>query len=389
MSAPPLTISTTSGCQFNWNSQFGPFLGSNGAIYVLLRDRATLDDVEVWKQTSDGAAFTKVATWTLVGEFISCWGVAVGDTIHIACVDTANVRYRTFSMATDTWGVAETVVTSSGGACSLAVRSNGDVIVVHAGSATVKNVAYGRVRYSRRVNGTWTTNIAVDAGGEINYRPQPIFVGAADMLHLFWYAPGTSQGFQRSLSAGNVLGTQVQWTSTTSGQIMQGASWVEGGVTKVRGLHVVPDPNNVDTYPAYEVEFDSAATPTITYTKQAAYGAIKPESEDAHGARIVRGADGTRWVYYSDEAAPDETGRLRKLEPGAANYVAHSTGYVHRPGAELSVAYLERSDAKLGIVYADLTNPEGGGQPTGYPTYVQVDLAPVAGGWRVGSINIG
>jgi hypothetical protein len=126
-------------------------------------------------------------------QFMDC--VQDGDLIHIASCDaTAQVLYHTFDMDAEVWGVvAEQIDLLTGDPpsaphCSIAVRSDGDIVVVYRGE-TGRNMGGDKERVDAnvRTGGTWGGPIALDAAGDVHYvSPGIVKDPFTDDMHIFF-----------------------------------------------------------------------------------------------------------------------------------------------------------------------------------------------------------
>lgn len=168
-----------------------PFKSSGGNFYSVVR--ADADELDVYKASDPTDSWTvqdsgdgPVHAGTLLG-FATVQG---GDLIHIIAWSSAAYEYYSFNMATDQW-VADQAIESSIDADqpwgSIAVRSDGDVVVVYAG-ITDANMGDNkeRVDVNIRTGTTWGGPVALDAGGDIHYGNPTCVLGTNDGVHIAW-----------------------------------------------------------------------------------------------------------------------------------------------------------------------------------------------------------
>ena len=268
--ALPVTIS---GVQFPlWNSYCGPFL-SGGSIYTVLLNSLAPDFLEVHKATDPTDSFTEqdiINKPNLVNVVRSMWVFQDGTDLHIVHQENATERlgYTIFRMATDLWDgtvVDEEVEVPTGVTTiligtSIALRSDGDVIVLYAGSADIVHGSpHQRVDYARREGGSWTVGIAVDDGGVEDWIGSVIVIGSSDRMHFFFKDGINDDVFQRTLLSDNSLETFPSAgdlaVAGTEHVFVPGISYDDGGTQRIRCPY--EDASGQISY----AEFDSADAP--------------------------------------------------------------------------------------------------------------------------------
>lgn len=306
------------------NYYFGPFKSSGGNFYTIMRGPSgstkTLRAMKATDPTSSWAEADAVNN-TFVGDqtIVSLWVYQDGDTLHIVTADvlyggssTTDIKYHTFSMATDLWGTkGETVLldvdngpgTSPPASCSIGVRSDGDLIVLYNGDGdALMGTDYTRVDYARKESGTWTTDVAVDGAGEDHWYGSSLVMGSSDRAHFFYNNHDLGDVFQRTLTSANALQAAPTAFDTTAGALFHkftnGVSFVSGADTKVRvayedsgGLLSIAGFNSAD-----------APTPTIVATGMTAVTVSDVDSSDV-ASMAINGT--TQWLLYVDETTDD------------------------------------------------------------------------------------
>lgn len=301
--ALPVTISGTD--MLAANSYHGPFLSSGGNYYAIVLDSTNAYEIEAWKATDPTSSFTeqdsagKPTGGASDDNVLSLWTFQVSDNLHIATQDADNnVLYHIFNMATDNWDTVEESVqaitdSDSQQACSIMVRSDGDVIVMYqTEEETLHGSARARTAYARK-EGTWTTDVALDTAGLVDWVGCVIVPGSSDRSHFFFKNLNADDGYQRTLTSGNSLETFPSASDTTTGftnpGFGHGVSYDDGGTQKIRCPYV--DANNQISY----AEFDSADTPG-TWTINA-----DVSDNDVSGAIMCLSAEGTNeHLLYSN-----------------------------------------------------------------------------------------
>jgi hypothetical protein len=252
----------------------GPFISSGGSVYFFGRDSTTAGQLDAMKGTAPATSFSSIANTTsgLLTTIQWIAGYQVADVIHlIVCSETTitavKYEYVTFNMATDAFVLAEAIASSLNTedststpryACSIVVRSTGEVVVFFQGARlAVMGTSYTRVYYSRRTGtNTWSAAVEVDAGGATDWGPPEAILGASDRVHFIWnWWFGTGNGNQRTLSSANVL--QTASTPSGTGAALQGVSYSNSGTKVVCG-----SPGSTNGPIIYC--FTSADTPTVT-----------------------------------------------------------------------------------------------------------------------------
>lgn len=248
----------------------GPFISSNGNVYLILTDSVDASIMEIWKATDPTSSFSEqdvAGKPDFANNIQALAAFQVADVLHIANqqASTGDLYYSQFSMATDTWVTASELITSApnfGSFCSIGVRSNGDIIVLHGGAGeSVMGSSYQRIKYSRKVGATWTTEVAVSSTGvQIQYASASVVMGASDRAHFFWCDKSAS-AYHRSLDSSNTLDTTVTFDTTgnsTQSDPGPGIAYPNGANIEVR----VP---YKDASVAVSVaKLVSGANPTIT-----------------------------------------------------------------------------------------------------------------------------
>jgi len=191
--ALPSTVETQPGTA----GHYPPCKSSGGSFYapVLASSR-----IKAYKADGDDPA----DAWTIqdstgdpAGTHSVVSTVQDGDVIHVATYGVlstvAGYRYHQFNMATDTWDlVGETIEIPTNLPTipwiSIAVRSDGTVVVVYAGDTDqVMGGTKERVDVNiRETDTTWSGPTALDAAGDIHYGNPNCVLGTNDFVHCVW-----------------------------------------------------------------------------------------------------------------------------------------------------------------------------------------------------------
>lgn len=202
----------------------GPWVDSNNNVYVLTQE-VTSFVTQIHKAGADPL----VDTWTVQDDAGRPWDTVAGapgagwqdgTKIHVVQwePDFRRYEYSVFGTSDDSnadqWDgtiINEVVelpanepITVAG---FIAVRSDGDVIVVYNGDTDkIMGTDYDRCDYARREGGTWTAGINVAGDSvESHSRAHAIGRGASDEMFLFYDKGGSD--YHRRLSSANVLST--------------------------------------------------------------------------------------------------------------------------------------------------------------------------------------
>ena len=355
--ALPVTISSS---VFPLQNYFcGPFKSSGGNCYVVVLE-STGGTPEVFKATDPTSSFTAQDTAnnpTAVPS--SMWAYQVGDVLHIVTQETsvlaADLHYHTFNMATDAWGTKNELIETPKDApatadyigCSVALRSDGDVIVLYCGDTdAVMGTAYNRVDYARKEASTWTVGVEVAGGGlEVNYAGASVVLGASDQMHFFFKDHTNSDAKHRSLSSANALDTvaDVDTSASANSHLFgPGISYVSGANT------VVNVPFEDSDGQLSSAQFNSGANPSITVDDNVSGVAVKVVNNTPVACYAVDGT--TAHLLYADSSTAD-LWRDSQADGGAWGTDAEVLDAVTIN--RVSCAVYDRSGTKLAYVYDD------------------------------------
>lgn len=353
----------------------GPLLDGNDNLYVVAETSAQADHLAVFKSTDDGATWTEQDTGgrpdlSTRGLAISAC-VQIGTVLHIATrsngytsgMDVAwDIEYHTFNTSDassnqDTWQIVrEAVVSPTGdGAISttsgmdIAVRSDGDVIIVHQGSdASVMGNGFERVAYSRREGTSWTSDIALNTTSleELQLQASCVF-GVGDNLHIGWkiVALGLSDFRARTLDAGNNLSSIIvpHITPLLTGK-HRPVSYDRSGTQYVL---IAPGEINTGDLQTRELEEDGSNDLSIVnaiQTVTAAYGA-------SPNIGLVQDLEtGDVWIAYRAQTGG---ALLTNQKAGAGGWSSATTRKSVDTRSTWWEAYTRGGGNHLGYVYCD------------------------------------
>lgn len=174
-----------------------PVHAVSGAFYQVIHD-LTANDLKMMKASDPTSSWSEVdSAGAPTNEPQSTgWLISVADStyIHVAVLYNNYTYYSRFDHTSDAWDntIVDEEITTPGSTAafrwaSIAVRSDGDVIICYSGaSEAVKGDQKQRVDYMRRESGSWTYDIALDGGGDEHYGNPNCDVGTNDGIHFVW-----------------------------------------------------------------------------------------------------------------------------------------------------------------------------------------------------------
>ncbi len=380
--ALPVTISNS---LMPGNNYFcGPFKAPNQQYYLALLESGT-NKPQIFMATDPTSSFTAqdASNRPTVGtNMVSLWAYLSGSEIHITTAtnefSSPENKYHVFDTSSDTWTTTDEEIDdtkdvgSAFASCSIAIRSDGDVIVLYNGNpdADMGN-PYQRVDYAREEGAGWT--VGIDVGGTSpvteNRIGSVIVRGSGDNMHFFWQNDDvTNELHGRSLDNANNLSTtrsfELQTASLTGNEHVwcPGIAWDDAGTWRIvvptkdydtdelvvvrwvessgalgatGGVTIVGSPEDVDTI---------GSTPT-------ACGCV-----DGDGKMYVMwgggGAGGADKDLYRDDAVPNYTawsGETEVIDATTINRI--SCNVYPRDGAiKLAFVYNEAGTIKYNEV---------------------------------------
>ena len=319
----------------------GPFKSSGGNFYCFGKDSSTATTLQAFKSTAPDTSWSSIATntgFTTAVQWVA--GFQVGDTIYLAVIDGAttscNLKYRTFSMSSDTFGTSETVHSgfnpqTSGGVatygCSIAFRSSDSqpIILYNGPQVASMGSSYSRIVYARRTGtNTWTTNVACDQGGAVNCYYPDAKLGTSSAVEFGWNRDTSPSFIFNKLSSANALssvgGSNIN-TAAANTQV-DIISYDQGGTQKF----IISGTNST---PAINISYMDEAGLTNQGNGTAITG-TKPERlfNDGSDAWILfRKSDGAVYVRKSTDA----------LATSGSEATAHSSTTVAAADINLSI----------------------------------------------------
>lgn len=348
----------------------GPFRAQGAWWIVGVRFNDPFYQPAVWRNTdpegTNWGTFYSSATGGSSAIHDSLSVVQQGDLLRITTHNGATLAYFVYDTKDEVWDDAGSTIESIadapgvGGFCSIAMRSDGDVIIGYQGDSDREmGSAYERVDYARW-EGSWTVGISLDnsdAGGaedDKHYTGAVVVKGSSDRMHFFLADRSFTNLHQRTVTSVNA---RESWPSPGDSNLdidfsfSPGISYDDSGTQRVRCPY-----RDATTAKISYAEFDSVDSPG-TFTKN---GDVSQENvwyfnENPVACMAVDGVD--EYLLY---AGLDQDLYQDKNDTADTEVLDGTT--INR----ISCAVLDRDGPKLAYVY------DNGG--TTY--YNEVDIAP-------------
>lgn len=389
----------------------GPFLDGNDNLYVVAESSALGNTLGIFKSTNDGSTWAEVDTGNRpsILNGLSTWSVTqVGTVLHIATLSNGfadgmdvrwRIRYHTFNTSDassndDTWQITNEDVVDPTGASKasfamvdIAIRSDGDVIIVHQGSdAAVMGSDFDRIAYSRKEGTTWTTDIAVHStSDERNQLSVNCVFGTGDNLHIFWWesALGVNEAYAKTLDSGNSLSTRIEWHDDTWGFFHRPKpiSYDRAGTQYV--LAVIPDQTSFD-YFSRELEEDGSDDISTNLSTQT----LSSDNTTTPNIGLVLDLEsGDAWAAYRRVTNLDLHTKEKAGSGAWGSDTQRQTGdhrgswwqaYARDGGNHLGYVYCDHDGSPIQKLYFDEITTGAGGQTVAVGTLAETDfLRPI------------
>ena len=284
--ALPVTILSDNGV----SGYSPPWKSSAGEFYIVIFESAATPLIDVYKATDPTDSFTAQDTGNHptfgAGTPVQCLSVTQkGDVLYL-CYSSGSsdqaYTYGEFDMAADTWSVINQTIDATTNDptfpwISIAVRSDGDVVVVYAGDLDA-NMGDNkeRVDVNIRTGTTWGGPVALDAGGDIHYGNPNCVLGTSDGVHIQWWRqPSTTEDppiawnyYQsRTLNSSDSLSTVVNNTNNNNpDHLLTSQNMVtydDGGTQRIISNWIFRDADHdIVTGGAVEDGSDNISSPT-------------------------------------------------------------------------------------------------------------------------------
>lgn len=258
--ASTIASNARTGQSGSWGSR-AAFSTASG-LYVVVMDTSGVK-IRVYKST-DGTTWTQqdssnALTPTAATACFSCT-IAVG-VIYIAYFNTTtSIRVHKFDTSSDTFtgnvgsgdanGASNTP--TSFGQVRVAVRSDGDVVIVYTRSS-------GGIYWTRYEGSSWAATSVLDSGSNI---PNDLLMMASDRAIALYAQDAANDHSYRTISSANALGTVVDLdtsVATNPSGAFLGCVFNDGTNDKI-GLVLVDSTNELDFYHAIQGEPLGSAT---------------------------------------------------------------------------------------------------------------------------------
>jgi hypothetical protein len=336
----------------------GPFKSDTGNFYGFFRD-TTSSTVNAVKATDPTDSWSTQAQWALgSGDVNSVFVAQEGDIFHVLALrasETDDVLYRPYDASTDSWGTQEIVSANVGNIFSqsfIGLRSDGDVIALYPQpTVRIMGTDYARVSYGRREGGSWTSDIAVDDGGEVQYYLGCGAIDDADRTYFFYYAGSGPHIYKKDLTSANSLSSAVQVSDTALNTLSNelktpamGAKFYLDGSTKRVTVTWIRDDNFIGSS---EIEDNGTPSAEEIVTDAAVYlqtiGLPSPSLA----------LDGTDlYILYAKASDEDIYSNLNSNSGGWESDVIQLNAVTAR---QVSANVYDRSGTKIGYFYRDST----------------------------------
>lgn len=383
-----------------------PVKSSKGEFYCLVVSGNAID---AYKATDPTSSFTvqdasnnpaKAGSST----FNAFTYVQAGDTLYgvnVVTTSSGDVGYYhvKFYLDTDLWeqfggNSLETIELPTNSPtnpwASIAIRSDGDVIVAYAGDTDqVMGGKKERVDYGRREGGTWTVGLEIDAAGDVHYgNPNIVKAGLTDDMRIVWQGtsstvdpPVSWTGLEaRTLDFANSLSTLVTNAGDTASTLLGICNMVgyeDAGTARTAFLGGLVTWSINAWRATDDGSGDIQAPSNAVVTTQDIYSngevSILSIAEDSGVLYVlfsgggVNGAD--QDIYYSTSTDDGETwtNPTEELDAVTCNYISCS---IMQIGALTVLAYIYDDGGTQKFNYRDLSLEI---------TYTQLDHATMEG----------
>jgi hypothetical protein len=317
--ALPITVSGTGGAIF-LEPTGGP-VKSGTSFYIVGRDNDSGSAINVLKADSDDPS----SGWTeqdasnqpsiASGTLLSVHAVLDGTTLHIVSQSSIDeVEYHTFNCSTNAWAITnESVTTVPDGAvdfCSVAVRSDGDVITAYQGAQEANmGTGYDRIDLARRESGTWTADISVDNLGKTttNMRYPFVVMSANDRAHISYHDTSGQDVHYSTYLSGNTWGHQhTEVDAAASGvpipaHVAKGFRFDDGGTEKIRFFYRDSPTTDLSVFGFDDADDPGSSVSIATDINSSGNNLIATSGT----AVVVDDSNDTQYYLHSDETSGD------------------------------------------------------------------------------------
>jgi hypothetical protein len=289
------------------------------------------------------------------GTIKSVWCYMESTNIHVATQqDGGRTAYHIFSTSSDTWTTRDEYVAFGGTvtdalyeqlypACSIALRSDGDVII---GYGAAREGAADEIRYARKESGTWTVDVDVASATGLYYTGVVIVRGTSDRMHFFFKDLVNDRANQRTLNSANSLESMPSAFDTTAhatGEMIFGPGFLNGTTVKCPYI----DADGQINY----VEFTSADAPTPSINDAVSDNDVEIQNSSIVACAVLSGTD--EYLFYSHDTDND---LYWDLNDGADTQKVTGTAYrvsanvYDDGGTQLAYFWLDNTTEKYGAI---------------------------------------
>lgn len=228
----------------------GPFKSSTGNYYIIGIHNSSNSSILVWKASDPSSSWTTGNTQSFGNTIYDMTAHQHGDIIHIAVqygatVSASSIQYCQLNLATDAFQTVEAVHTNFNPqnvgndivGLSIVYRTSDSQPIILYNGPQVANMgsSYSRIVYARRTGtSTWTTNVAVDALGQLSGEQPCAVVDPTDKTRIYFFYTYAGATNHRTLNTSNTLGTVYNGGQIIfAGNSMRGIAWDASGSRKV------------------------------------------------------------------------------------------------------------------------------------------------------------
>jgi len=341
------------------------------ALYNVMLDKSK-KRIYVLKCTGDP---TTLSNWvaqdyiTVGAEVKSMWAVLDGASIHIATHhgqagnhddDECKVEYHKFSTSSDSWELVRDCVSNKEErasddvlACSIGVRSDGDVIVLYVGHSN-----NDEVYYARKESGVWTSDIKIK-NATLDHCSAVVIPGANDDMHFLFRMSTLDQATRQvTLTSSNVLedeygiGVGDPLPSVFYHPYGYGISYESGAYTyiKVPFFHsdgTIKIWRYLSTSPNLDKSIDSASDYDAWDVNSNIVGCVVVDGTDTYIIYSGGGTDGVDQDIYSDKQVDAGSWGTDTEEQDGVTCNRISAGVYDRSGKKIGYVWLDGTTIKF------------------------------------------
>lgn len=335
----------------------GPERNSSGDHYICLPPSAVPDDTAMYKADNGDNTWSEQDSSNRPSHGSNnCISVYKGsDILHVCYQSNSSVYYSPYRMSNhaspDTWGTELIVIGTTTAAvkgCEIAVRSDGDIVVVYQASPSG---GFERIRYGihQGTNFSDATG-AVDDGGSVHYTDIRLTKAASDNIYIF-YKTDADNLIYKVLASDNTL---------SSAQTVNDTAIVTGNYS-ILDKPIYYDNGGTETVIVGWIKSSDSKVAISTITSGGVPGAEVTGISDAtveqatHIVAAIAIDTNTSKAYliYADDSAQDfsvDTDLIGGGETDTSIETSITANYV-----SANIYQIDSGDYVLGYVYQDST----------------------------------